>query len=214
MNNMLLQACLIAQPHTKEVYFVGGCVRDMLLGKAPHDYDIVVDGDLDLIANDLSDNGWKVNDVGKNFLVLIASKFDQNSNTTFIVEIAMFRKDGTYTDGRRPDYVNVGTIYDDAERRDFTINALYYNPFTSQVLDPTGKGVQDINNKLIRFNGSPKQRIEEDGLRVIRMYRFSALLGFEIDPIALKVARRHLDEIYRNLPPERVRLELEKLCGY
>ena len=57
MNNMLLQACLIAQPHTKEVYFVGGCVRDMLLGKAPHDYDIVVDGDLDLIANDLSDNG-------------------------------------------------------------------------------------------------------------------------------------------------------------
>ena len=214
MNNMLLQACLIVQPHTKEVYFVGGCVRDMLLGKAPHDYDIVVDGDLDLIANDLSDNGWKVNDVGKNFLVLIASKFDQNSNTTFIVEIAMFRKDGTYTDGRRPDYVNVGTIYDDAERRDFTINALYYNPFTSQVLDPTGKGVQDINNKLIRFNGSPKQRIEEDGLRVIRMYRFSALLGFEIDPIALKVARRHFDEIYRNLPPERVRLELEKLCGY
>ena len=214
MNNMLLQACLIAQPHTKEVYFVGGCVRDMLLGKAPHDYDIVVDGDLDLIANDLSDNGWKVNDVGKNFLVLIASKFDQNSNTTFIVEIAMFRKDGTYTDGRRPDYVNVGTIYDDAERRDFTINALYYNPFTSQVLDPTGKGVQDINNKLIRFNGSPKQRIEEDGLRVIRMYRFSALLGFEIDPIALKVVRRHFDEIYRNLPPERVRLELEKLCGY
>lgn len=83
MNNMLLQACLIAQPHTKEIYFVGGCVRDMLLGKASHDYDIVVDGDLDLIANDLSDNGWKVNDVGKNFLVLIASKFDQNSNTTF-----------------------------------------------------------------------------------------------------------------------------------
>ena len=118
------------------------------------------------------------------------------------------------SDSRRPDYVNVGTIYDDAERRDFTINALYYNPFTAQVLDPTGKGVQDINNKLIRFNGSPKQRIEEDGLRVIRMYRFSALLGFEIDPIALKVARRHFDEIYRNLPPERVRLELEKLCGY
>lgn len=214
MNNMLLQACLIAQPHTKELYFVGGCVRDMILGQAPHDYDIVVDGDLDLIANDLTDNGWKVNDVGKNFLVLIASKFDYNTNSTIIIEIAMFRKDGTYTDGRRPDYVNVGTIYDDAERRDFTINALYYDPFTTQVIDPTGKGIQDIENKLIRFNGSPKQRIEEDGLRVIRMYRFSALLGFEIDTIALKVARRHFDEIYRSLPPERVRLELEKLCGY
>lgn len=211
MNNLLLQACLIIQPYTESLYFVGGCVRDMLLNKNPHDFDIALDGDLDKIAEVLLDNGWKINEAGKNFFVLIASKFDHNTNKLFSIEIALFRKDGTYEDGRRPSQVNAGTIYDDAERRDFTINSLYFDPFEDRIIDPTGKGIKDIQNKLIRFNGSPNERIKEDGLRVIRMYRFSASLGFSIDPMALRIARRHFNEIYSNLPAERVRLELEKL---
>ena len=207
MNNMLLQACLIAQPHTKEVYFVGGCVRDMLLGKAPHDYDIVVDGDLDLIANDLSDNGWKVNDVGKNFLVLIASKFDQNSNTTFIIEIAMFRKDGTYTDGRRPDYVNVGTIYDDAERRDFTINALCMNS-DGTIIDLLD-GTSDLKNRIIRVIGDTKQKLTEDPLRILRAIRFSIILDFDLDK-EIKDFIANNKSIIKTLSYTRKKEELEK----
>ena len=139
-NITLLQLCLIIQPHVQEMYIVGGCVRDMLLKKIPKDFDLVVNGNLDIIEEELRQNGWKIDGAGKQFFVLIASKDNQQ------FEIAMFRKDGTYTDGRRPDFVEVGTIYEDAERRDFTINSLYMNPWTQEVVDPTGNGLKDIEN--------------------------------------------------------------------
>lgn len=210
---MLLQICLIAKSHTKQLLLVGGCVRDMQLGKTPNDYDLVVDGNLDNIAVSLEENGWQLNEAGKNFFVLIASKFDAFTNQLYTFEIAMFRKDGTYVDGRRPEYVDVGTIEEDALRRDFTINSLYYDPFTDCILDPTKKGLIDISNKVLRFNGKARERIEEDALRIFRMYRFAAQLKFEIEANALKFARRYFNEAYEKLSPERVRLELEKIAN-
>lgn len=212
MNNTLLQLCLIIKPFTTQLFFVGGCVRDMILGKQPHDFDIVMDGDLDKITEELIKNDWKVNEAGKNFLVLIAGKFNEITNVTETFEIALFRKDGTYEDGRRPTFVEIGTIYDDAERRDFTINSLYYDPFTNKIYDPTKKGLKDIDQKLIRFNGSPAQRIKEDSLRIFRMYRFASQLGFDIDPMAIRISRREFDQAFKTLSSERVRLELEKIA--
>lgn len=211
MDNYLLQVCLIIQPFTSELYLVGGCVRDKLLGKLPNDYDIVISGDLELVKDALKQNDWSVSEVGQNFLVTTISKFDPINQETKIYEIALFRKDGTYSDGRRPDLVEVGTIFEDAIRRDFTINSLYLDPFSGLILDPTGKGLKDLENKLIRFNGSPKERIDEDKLRGIRLYRFAAKLNFDIDPIALRIVRRHFKEIIQGVNPERIRLELEKL---
>ena len=152
--NELLQIMLLCKNHAKSVYLVGGCVRDMHLNKVPHDFDVVISDSLEEVTKALKENGWKIDEAGLNFLVTLATK------NSFQVEIALFRKDGTYTDGRRPDSVEHGTIEEDAERRDFTINSLYYDPFTDEVLDPTGKGLSDLKNKIIRFNGRPKDRVK------------------------------------------------------
>ena len=140
MNNTLLQLYLLLSNLSSNTYLVGGCVRDMLLGIEPKDFDIVCDIDLDLVSQTLQKNGWKVDEAGKQFLVMIVSK----NNEQF--EIANFRNDGNYSDGRRPDSVSIATINEDCIRRDFTVNSLYFNPFTNQVLDPTGKGLQDLQN--------------------------------------------------------------------
>lgn len=205
--NTLLQLCLILQPHTEDLYFVGGCVRDTLLGKIPKDYDLVINGDLDIVEKNLLDNDWKVNNAGKQFLVLIASKHGQQ------FEIAAYRKDGTYTDGRRPDFVDIGTIEEDATRRDFAINSMYMCPFTGKIIDPTGKGLKDLENKVLRFNGKAKDRIEEDYLRIMRMYRFSTQLGFTIEPKALKLCRTYFNTMIATVAPERIRLEVEKMSN-
>lgn len=189
------------------MYLVGGCVRDMVIGKQPKDFDLVVDGNLDLIEEELLKSGWQIDGAGKQFFVLIASRNGQQ------FEIAMFRKDGTYTDGRRPDYVEVGTIKEDAERRDFTINSLYMNPWTGEILDPTYRGLQDIKDKLIRFNGNVKNRIKEDKLRIMRCYRFSMQLGFEIDKKTLKACRSYFDLMTKEVSSTRIMNEIEKMVG-
>jgi tRNA nucleotidyltransferase/poly(A) polymerase len=201
----LLQLMLICKNHTSEVNLVGGCVRDMLLNKQPKDFDVVINGELEAITNELKDNGWKIDEAGLNFLVTIASRNGHQ------FEIAMYRKDGTYTDGRRPDSVEVGTITDDAIRRDFTINSLYFDPFTDTLLDPTTKGLKDIEERVIRFNGKAKDRIQEDYLRIMRCYRFAAQLGFEIESKALKACRTYFDHMCKTIPSERIKIEVEKM---
>lgn len=205
-NNTLLELFLHVKNITETAYLVGGCVRDMVIGKTPKDFDIVTNCDLDILIEQLNDNGWKINEAGKQFLVLIASKNGEQ------FEIALFRKDGTYTDGRRPDFVEIGDINSDSERRDLTINALYFDPFTSDYLDPTGKGLDDIKNKMIRLNGNAEKRIEEDLLRIARVYRFCAQLNFTIEPKTLKAVRRNFDDMMKNIPSERVKNEIEKMC--
>ena len=119
-NNTFLELMLHLRTLTNQhSLLVGGCVRDLRLGRQPKDLDIVTDANLDEVSKVLSENGWSIDEAGKQFFVLIASKNGQQ------FEIALFRKDGTYTDGRRPDFVQVGTMEEDALRRDFTINSLY-----------------------------------------------------------------------------------------
>jgi poly(A) polymerase len=206
MNNTLLQLCLILNNLSPNTYLVGGCVRDMLLGKNPKDFDLVCDIDLDLVSKTLIDNGWKVDEAGKQFLVMIASK----NNEQF--EIANFRNDGNYSDGRRPDSVTIATIEEDCLRRDFTINSLYYHPLTCEILDPTNKGLLDLKNKIIRFNGKASERVGEDSLRILRAYRFASQLGFSIETKSLKACRTYFKTMCETIAPERMRVEIEKMC--
>ena len=203
---LVLQIFLILNEVSKNNYLVGGCVRDELIGKTPHDYDIVTDVHMDISKPLFEENGWKVKECGEAFLVLNISKGG------YQFEIANFRKDGVYLDGRRPEKVEVGTIDEDAQRRDFTINAIYQNPLTGEVKDPTGHGLQDINTRTLRFIGKPEERIAEDKLRVFRFYRFLKK-GFYPERKSLKACRRLFNDAYVETTPERVRLELEKMTG-
>lgn len=204
-NNTLLELMLHIKTLTNEVYLVGGCVRDMLLHKSPKDFDVVTDVDLDQLTKVLLDNGWKVDEAGKQFLVLIASKNKEQ------FEIALFREDSKTSDGRRPDSVTKGSMETDYIRRDFSINSMYYNPFTNELLDPSGNGQKDLKDKVIRFNGKPAERIQEDFLRIFRAYRFSSQLGFNIHPKTLKACRTYFDQACKTVSGQRILIEVEKM---
>lgn len=206
MDNLILQIFMILSQESEDNYLVGGCVRDKFLKLTPHDYDIVTDVPIEVSTKLFEEAGWKVKECGEAFLVMNISKDGHQ------FEIANFRKDGVYLDGRRPEKVEIGTIIEDAFRRDFTINALYEDPLSGKVLDPTGLGLKDLENKILRFIGKASERIEEDNLRVFRYYRF-LLKGFTPDKNSLKACRRVFNDVYLNTTPERVRLELEKMAG-
>lgn len=189
---------------SKNSYYIGGCVRDSILGKAPKDYDFVTDASYEKLEEAFTSNGFKVQTEGKQFLVLIVSKDGEQ------FEIANFRKDGTYTDGRRPEAVEIGTIYDDAQRRDFTVNAGYVNVVTGALMDPNGTFIEDMNTKTLRFIGKPKDRIEEDYLRIFRFYRFASK-GFKMESNSLKACREHFDTAVAKTAPERMRVEIERM---
>lgn len=210
-NNNLLQLFLILKPLAKDICLVGGCVRDALINKYHNanvsikDFDIVLNGDLDVISKELLDNGWRVDEAGKNFLVMIVSKNDEQ------FEIALYRKDGTYSDGRRPDFVNAGDINDDSQRRDFTVNALYYSFADDSFLDPTGKGIDDIKSMTLRFVGRAKDRIKEDKLRIMRAYRFVITKGFTMDDKTHKACRQFFDDMIKETSSMRILNEMDKM---
>ena len=193
---------------SKNSVVVGGCVRDSILGYLPKDFDFATDIDYDTLETMFKEAGFKVQEEGKAFLVMIVSKNGEQ------YEIANFRTDGMYEDGRRPESVQIGTIYDDAQRRDFTINALYFNLTTKLVQDPNGTGIKDILSKTLRFVGKPADRLKEDSLRAFRFYRFlKRLEGFEAHPSSLKAVRAGFKEATEVTTPERIRLEVEKMAG-
>jgi tRNA nucleotidyltransferase/poly(A) polymerase len=210
-NNTLLQLFLILKSCSSEVMLVGGCVRDYLTNlyhKEIHqikDFDIVCNGNLDDIKEAFASNNWQVNEAGKNFLVMIVSKNEQQ------FEIALYRKDGTYTDGRRPDSTSIGTIFDDANRRDFTVNALYYDIVNDKIIDPTGLGLEDIKSKKLRFVGKAKDRISEDKLRIMRAYRFSISKGFKMDDKTHSVCRQYFEDMIKSTPAMRIMAEMDKM---
>jgi tRNA nucleotidyltransferase/poly(A) polymerase len=207
MNNLLLQLFLIVQNRSANTWLVGGCVRDLILGMAPKDYDIVTDANIEELKEEFLANGWAVNAVGENFLVYAVSKEHQQ------FEIANFRKEYGFTDGRRPDHVEIGTLEEDAQRRDFTVNSIYWNPITNEYKDPNN-GKKDLQNKVLRFIGKPKDRIKEDYLRVFRFYRFLSKfkkIGMEAEPRSLSACREMFREAYGKTNPERVRMEIERM---
>lgn len=151
-------------------YFVGGCVRDLLLGLAAKDYDIATEAhpeDVRRIFPDARGEGRKFG------ISLVPVKGGE-------VEVAAFREDGPYFDHRRPAWVQYAGLEQDARRRDFTINALYYNPAADQVVDPVA-GWPDLEARLLRVIGDPFERLDEDWLRLLRAVRFAARFGLEME---------------------------------
>ncbi len=186
-----------------QAYFVGGCVRDLLREAEPKDYDVATDAlpeqVLDLFPHSLA--------VGAQFGVVMVVEGGHR------VEVATFRNDGLYSDGRRPDEVSFSSEpREDVLRRDFTVNGLLMNPATGEVLDFV-EGKQDIKRGLIRAIGNPERRFEEDRLRMLRAVRFAACLSYEIDPETFAAIRRLSGNI-AGVSAERVRDELIRiLCG-
>ena len=203
LNNNLLQLFMLLDSQYPNNYLVGGCVRDWLMNQEPKDFDIVTDVHMDTIEEVFSQNDWTVDAVGKQFLVMFVSKNGEQ------YEISNFRRDGSYSDGRRPDSVQIGDLESDSARRDFTVNSIYYNPVTGGFLDPNN-GKKDVEKRILKFIGKPKERIEEDCLRVFRFYRFLTK-GFKPDKKSLKACREMFNVAYSNSTPERVRNEIEKM---
>ena len=181
-------------------YFVGGCVRDLLLGRAPKDFDVATSARPDEITalfprSDL---------VGAHFGGVLVREEGE------LVEVATFRKDAEYADGRHPESVSFDAgPREDALRRDFTINALLLDPLTDEVIDFTG-GRADLAAGVIRAIGDPEQRFREDHLRLIRAVRFAARFGFAIEPATFSAIRKLASSI-RSVSAERVREELARI---
>lgn len=199
MHQIATQIVKTLQKAGHQAYFAGGCVRDMLLKKEPKDYDIATSALPDQIEALFEDTYA----VGKSFGVIHAVEQGQ----TF--EIATFRSDSGTSDGRRPDAVFFTHAAEDAKRRDFTINGLFYDPVTEEIHDYVG-GRSDLSNRLIRFIGEPHQRILEDHLRIIRAIRFKNTLGFSYHPETYKAIRKHA-QLADKVSWERVRDELNKI---
>lgn len=184
-----------------KAYIVGGAVRDIVLGKEPDDIDIATNVPMDKIEDLFS-----THDIGKNKdfgIVVVEYKGDN-------FEVAQFRKDGTYTDGRRPDTVKIVPDFkDDAARRDFTINAMAIDP-DGNIIDYFD-GMKDIKNKVLRTVGNPSERFGEDYLRMLRAIRFSTRLGFKLDPETKEAIRKGSENI-NNIAAERIQKELVKMA--
>ena len=184
-----------------EAYAVGGCVRDSLLGLTPADYDLCTDAKPEETSrifqqHQLLHHGQKHGTVG----VVLEGQ---------VYEITTFRVEGGYEDTRHPDWVKfVPHVEEDLARRDFTVNAMAYNPKTGYI-DPFG-GQQDLENKILRTVGDPEARFREDALRILRGARFSARFRLTPEP-ATKAAMEHLAPLMENLARERVFEELCKL---
>jgi len=183
-------------------FFAGGCVRDHLLGSEPEDYDIATDARPERIQAVFP----KARGVGEAFGVMLV----RAAGHTF--EVATFREDGPYHDGRRPAAVTFADAEADASRRDFTVNGLFQDPQTGAVVDYV-KGQDDIAARCIRAIGDPHERIAEDRLRMLRAVRFAARLGFAIDPATSAAVRAHSGEL-RSVSPERVGDEVRRMLAH
>ncbi len=182
-------------------YLVGGCVRDRLLGLSPKDYDVSTSATPDRLLQMFP----RAETVGAHFGVVLVSR-----PGGVHVEVATFRSEGLYSDGRRPDAVRFETNPAlDAQRRDFTINGLLQDIETGEVLDFVG-GQADLNAKWVRAIGDPFRRFEEDHLRMLRAVRFAARLRFAIEP-ATAAAIRHLAPAIMRISAERIRDELVRM---
>ena len=186
--------------HAHIAYFAGGCVRDALLGHDPTDYDIATDATPDRVQA-LFD---RTAAVGAHFGVVLVKR------RGVTVEVATFRSEGPYSDQRRPDSVTFSDPESDARRRDFTINALFLDPFDGdRVIDFVG-GRRDLEAGLVRAVGDPDARLAEDHLRALRAVRFAARLGFRLDPPTADAIRRHATEL-AGVSRERIGDELRRM---
>ena len=180
-------------------FWVGGCVRDFLLGREPGDYDIATSARPEQIEKLFK----RTVAVGRKFGVMVVVEHGRP------FQVATFRAETDYRDGRHPEQVTFGNAEADAQRRDFTVNGLFYDPVAEKLHDWVG-GEKDLRAKIIRTIGSPGERFAEDHLRLLRAVRFAAQLGFEIEPQTFAAVRALAPKI-ELISAERIRDELIKL---
>ena len=183
-----------------QAYFVGGCVRDLLLGRDPKDFDVATSAPPDKVLNLFE----KAFGVGAHFGVVLVSSGE------ITTEVATFRSDGAYSDGRRPDEVRFSASpEEDVKRRDFTINGMMLDPVTDYLFDVVG-GREDLERGLIRAIGHPAERFTEDKLRMLRAVRFAARFDFVLEP-STATAIGQLSPAVSQVSRERVRDELTRM---
>jgi poly(A) polymerase len=185
--------------HGHVAYFAGGCVRDEIMGKSPEDFDIATTATPEQIESIFP----KTVPVGRQFGVVLVIE----DNLTF--EVATFRKEGGYVDGRHPTEIAFTVPQEDARRRDFTVNGIFYDPLSEKIIDFVG-GSFDIQQKIIRAIGDPYQRFDEDKLRILRAVRFAATLEFQIETKTWKAVKEMASQIHE-VSPERIRDEIVKI---
>lgn len=184
-----------------KAYLVGGCLRDMMMGRQPHDFDIATSAEPETVMSIFSD------------FEVIPTGIKHGTVTVMIdgepIEITTFRKDSDYSDGRRPDSITfTDKVEDDLSRRDFTINAMAFG-LDGEIVDPFG-GKSDIKSRVIRTVGSAEERFSEDGLRILRAIRFASVLSFTIER-ETKEAIHKLSRMLDNVSFERVFSEMSKI---
>lgn len=191
--------------HGHSAYLVGGCVRDLLLGLAPQDYDVATSAH----PSDVLSLFPETIPVGAQFgVVLVVIRPD--GEKAIHVEVATYRSDIGYTDGRHPDAVRYSsTAEEDVQRRDFTINGLLLDPLKHEILDYVG-GRSDLQHKIVRTIGDPRQRFREDKLRMMRAIRFAARLVYQIDSTTMAAIGELARDIHQ-VSRERIRDELDKM---
>jgi poly(A) polymerase len=182
-----------------DAYAVGGVVRDARLGLSAKEIDIATSARPEEIQTLFE----RTHPVGEAFGVILVVEAGE------ALEVASFRKDEGYVDGRHPSSISYGSLDDDARRRDFTVNALYYDARTKEILDPVG-GLEDLKSKTLRAIGDPHRRFAEDHLRLLRCARFAAQLDFEIEELCWDALVGEASKI-RNISAERIGAELTKL---
>ena len=188
---------LIDAGHT--AYFAGGCVRDTLLSIEPKDYDIATSA----TPAEVQDLFPKSNAIGAHFGVILVKA------NGFPFEIATFRHDGSYKDGRHPESVTFTTPEDDASRRDFTVNGLFQNPQNGEIIDFVD-GQQDLRAQSLKAIGNPTERFQEDALRLMRAIRFASTLGFQIEPATWSAICENSD-LLAKISAERIRDEFTSI---
>lgn len=186
-----------------EALWAGGCVRDALLGKTPKDYDVATDAPPDRVREVF----------GKRRTIAVGAAFGVitvlGPKEAGQIEVATFRTEGGYQDGRHPGHVEFTSAEEDASRRDFTINGLFFDPIDERVIDHVG-GQHDLEAGIVRAIGVADERFAEDRLRMLRAVRFAAALRFEIDPATADAIRRHAAAI-SDVSPERIGAEVKRM---
>jgi tRNA nucleotidyltransferase/poly(A) polymerase len=189
-----------------ESLWAGGCVRDQLLGKTPKDYDVATSASPDQVREVFGRR--RTIPVGAAFGVITLVGPPDVGN----LDVATFRQDGGYTDGRRPDAVTFGTAELDAQRRDFTINGLFFDPIAEQVIDYVG-GQADLKAGVLRAIGDAHQRFAEDKLRMLRAVRFTAALHFQFDAATRNAVEEHARDILL-VSAERIAAEMRRMLSH
>ena len=189
-----------------QALWAGGCVRDGLLGLPPKDYDVATDAKPEQVREVFGRRRTLA--IGQSFGVIVVL----GPKSVGHVDVATFRRDATYSDGRHPDHVTFSSAPEDAQRRDFTINGLFFDPIAEQVIDYVG-GQQDLERRLIRAIRDPFERFSEDKLRMLRAVRIATVFGFQIETGTMDAIRQLARQMII-VSAERIAAELRKMLEH